>query len=476
MAASFVALPAEILENVLESLERVDHVNLLATCRQLQALVAPFVFQSVSFTAGGVKSTAGSALLAVRRYGILVRELRVKVAPPICADDDCITCKWAGIWDWGLFMEPSQAIAESALEKQNRWLSPDAATLLAADRAMLPSRPRLVVEFPRSLLTHYGAYHRPEQRNLQNPDECVVYRSGIRATAVFEALSRGQTNHDDGAGRAFGRLSVLNFALQLDPGFSATDAWRRFLGGVEHLELTLQGEVSPLDENPVYRELLEQLGGVFFKHLSAVQRLRFEAHEMGPMGTRSHDHDQQLFPFELSDMPALQELELANVVIGPGLTHRLLSGLRRGPCTLKFSNATVQSLEATMYPPLTRDTLSLAARQLCRVFRRADGCQDVDSEPARRPDRLRDSRPRGYATEAPRRGRHHCRCPGAPRIEARSTSVCIQLRLCRRRRYERPPGAERMGLCRGARPSGLCSVDGLGGQRQDAIWWDMKHV
>lgn len=35
MAASFVALPAEILENVLESLERVDHVNLLATCRQL---------------------------------------------------------------------------------------------------------------------------------------------------------------------------------------------------------------------------------------------------------------------------------------------------------------------------------------------------------------------------------------------------------------------------------------------------------
>lgn len=351
MAASFVALPAEILENVMESLKRVDHVNLLATCRQLQALVAPLVFQSVSFTAGGVKSTAGSALLAVRRYGILVRELRVKVAPPICADDDCITCKWAGIWDWGLFMEPSQAIAESALEKQNRWLSPDAATLLAAGRAMLPSRPRLVVEFPRSLLTHYGAYHRPEQRNLQNPDECVVYRSGIRATAVFEALSTGQTNHDDGAGRAFGRLSVLNFALQLDPGFYATDAWRRFLGGVEHLELTLHGEVSPLDENPAYRELLEQLGGVFFQHLSAVQRLRFEAHEMGPMGIRSHDHDQQLFPFELSDMPALQELELANVVIGPGLTRRLVSGLRRGPCTLKFSNATVQSLEATMYPP-----------------------------------------------------------------------------------------------------------------------------
>ncbi|TLD21323.1 hypothetical protein PspLS_09322 [Pyricularia sp. CBS 133598] len=359
MAVSFITLPTELISKVLESLERVDHVSILCTCRQLQALAMPFVFQSVSFTAGGVENTAGRALLLVRKYGNLVKELRAKVPHPVCDDFwGCMGCRWGNNPERDF--APQKTTADALLDKQNRWLSPDTVTLLAADRAMLPKRTRLVLCFSESLESHHGAFFDMGCRNLENPSECVVPRSDSRANAIFEAMVAGQTDRQDGAGRAFNQLTVLNYAPSFDTRIVHGDAWRRFLGGIQDFELSLHGDHCPIDTNPAYRGFLKQLEGIFFKYLPAVRRLRFEAHPWGPMGIRRDDHDEQLFPFELSDMPALQELELVNVVIGPGLTRRLTSGLRRGPYTLKFISSTVQSLEATMYPdrpyPLLHDS------------------------------------------------------------------------------------------------------------------------
>ncbi|TLD08546.1 uncharacterized protein PgNI_07947 [Pyricularia grisea] len=197
MATGLITLPTELRDKILGLLEPADHISLLNTCHGLRGMAAPLVFQTVSFIAGGIGNITGRAL-----YGHLVKEVRVNVPHPVCIDYDCPWCRWGNNpeRDYG----HDGAITNSTLDKQNLWLTPDAVTLLAADRTMLPNMTRLVLHFSESLMSHHGDFR-------------------------------------------------------------------------------------PINDNPAYQEFLRQLQDIFFKHLSAVRRLRFESPESSPLGIRSMD-------------------------------------------------------------------------------------------------------------------------------------------------------------------------------------------
>ncbi|TLS29879.1 hypothetical protein PpBr36_03963 [Pyricularia pennisetigena] len=216
---------------------------------KVRAAVAPFVFHTVTFTAGGPTSTAGSALLAVRKYGALIRELRAVVPFPNCTKEDC-WCREDGVKKHkGQRIPTDDDLAEADADERGRWLSPDAATLLAGDRAMLPGRPRLTLCFLANVAKNR---HSREIFELAEGGDENIFGSRLaeasnrRVGAVLEALAKGQySQKQQGAAErngAFTALRILNLAPPVDLDVFDSEPWRWFLGGINDFELSLWGQ------------------------------------------------------------------------------------------------------------------------------------------------------------------------------------------------------------------------------------------
>ncbi|KAI6258692.1 hypothetical protein MCOR19_004925 [Pyricularia oryzae] len=334
MPVNLTSFPRELLNKVFENVDKADQVRLSVTCSQFRAAVAPFVFHTVNFTAGGPTSTAGSALLVVRKYGALIRELRAVVPSPVCTETDCWCRPVADEW-----APTDTELAEDIADDQGRWLNPNTAVLLTADCAMLPGRPRLS---PRFLADGDEDSHsteifeRGEVGGNNIFDSRLAEKSNRRAGAMSEALVEGQFSQQKGAAEstgAFRALSIFNFAPPYGLDVFDGEPWRWFLGGIKDFELSLfgQGEWDHIIDLPVYRSFLKQLDHIFFRNLHAVERLSLETPVNGPMGFRVRGVGKQFLPFGngFSQMPALRELKLVNVMVGPGLAERLRSDLTR---------------------------------------------------------------------------------------------------------------------------------------------------
>ncbi|KAL8403883.1 hypothetical protein RB594_008943 [Gaeumannomyces avenae] len=328
MAACFNQLPPELLLQIKELVGLRDQLQLSATCRDLRAAAVHQwgVFRSIRFSARRAK-TADSVLAVVKSYPGVVQKLKFVIDPAPCS---------RGHANPTPTYEGPSLLPESALALLRGCSEP-------GDRQQLaPSLRRLAVKFPdaHAFRRHLGRSDVSIYMTLDDNGAPEFARdNNTMVDQVLGALAH--TTHPVGGAT---RLALLNLPPHRSPVF-ATHQWRRLLGRVRDLELSVFGEQRTFEMtsngDADYRAVVAGLADGVFRHLAAVETLRFCGSVHAPLGYKGGAP----LPLVAVGMPRLRYLTLGNVCAGDQLLgflkeHEQASGYLR---SLGLAYATADS-------------------------------------------------------------------------------------------------------------------------------------
>ncbi|KAL8378055.1 hypothetical protein RB595_008648 [Gaeumannomyces hyphopodioides] len=306
MSASLGQLPPELLLQIRDLLGLRDRLHLSATRYDLRAAAVHEwgVFRSIRFSARSARS-ADSVLAVVKRYPGLVRKLKLVISPAPYTHSDLNPLPTYE--DPGLLPESALALLRGYSESDD-------------GQQLAPGLERLAVEFPdaHAFRRHLGRSEVSMYLTSDGDDAPEFARdNNTMVDHVLEALTH--TTHPVGGAT---RLAVLNLPPHRSPVF-ATHQWRRFLGRVRSLELSVFGERHTFDltsnGDAAYRAAVGRLADHVFRHLAAAETLRFYGSAHAPLGYEGGAP----LPLVAAGMPRLRRLTLGNVCAGDQLLEFL---------------------------------------------------------------------------------------------------------------------------------------------------------
>ncbi|KAL8357236.1 hypothetical protein RB598_002191 [Gaeumannomyces tritici] len=285
-------LPLELLLKIYSSLDLNDQVRFSSAARHLReiAIHQGHLFRAISVAIRDEVASI-SALVVAKRYGHLVRELRLVVGPPPCRGSDC-DCGQASADDEGLEDDDSDdpTLPDMALTLI-RISSPQ-------DGTRFPGLEKLVIQFPDTVA--FGPHH--------------------------ESLYFGRNRHKDGLERL-----PYRFSIYLPPVVISEIGRYELnlvLSRVDSFELSVFGEECILSQDN-YRNFFNHFPSGIFDQLSSVKSLKFHGSPHAPLGILDSNYEglEQTPPLpdalarSVFHMPFLEKLELSNVAVGQQLEN-----------------------------------------------------------------------------------------------------------------------------------------------------------
>ncbi|KAL8362946.1 hypothetical protein RB601_008959 [Gaeumannomyces tritici] len=310
-------LPLELLLKIYSSLDLNDQVCFSSAARHLReiAIHQGHLFRAISVAIRDEVASI-SALVVAKRYGHLVRELRLVVGPPPCRGSDC-DCGQASADDEGLEDDDSDDLT-----------LPDMALTLIRisnpqDGTRFPGLEKLVIQFPDTVA--FGPHHES------------LYFGRNRHKDGLERLSRANDHMVD---LVLGTLAdpehptphVKALSILHLPPVVISEIGRYelnlVLSRVDSFELSVFGEECILSQDN-YRNFFNHFPSGIFDQLSSVKNLKFHGSPHAPLGILDSNYEglEQTPPLpdalarSVFHLPFLEELELSNVAVGQQLEN-----------------------------------------------------------------------------------------------------------------------------------------------------------
>ncbi|KLU82765.1 hypothetical protein MAPG_01834 [Magnaporthiopsis poae ATCC 64411] len=352
-AQSLNRLPAELIFKIHDLLDPVDQVHFCSTTRLLRetAIYQWHLFRTISVAVRDeIAST--SALLAARRYGCLVRELRLIVGPPSCRDSFC-RCREV---EEGEEDDEISSEWETDEDDYDTMLPDSALALIRAGNAdgglLFPHLEEMIIQFPDSDAfgsDHASVYFDDEDLGelkdlaLDNDDMADVVLTTLADPAYPKPLIKA--------------LSILHLPPVHSYAFGSKGL-DSILSRVQTFELSVFGEVDKptrcwsSNGQVDYLNYFNDFPSGIFDRLSSVKSLKFHGSPHAPLGFKGTPDEglgaalPDALTSQLSRMPFLEELELSNIVVGPELEALFKDYSRvrrRKPLSLRLINVCAEA-------------------------------------------------------------------------------------------------------------------------------------
>ncbi|KAI6351074.1 hypothetical protein MCOR25_010168 [Pyricularia grisea] len=336
--SALTSLAPELLLQIFAALDLRGRIRLSSTCSRLRnfGVNEVRVFETLSF-AWSKQHVADSALLVAQTYGDMVRTLRVVHSAPLCfypAEEDMHKCHCD---------EPGSELPT---------LPPSSITLLhgrGSDGPLLPCVDSLVIEFP---ATYPDGKEHPygeidyEVLELYS-DDCFDDRHPIKCNnAHIDAMLQYLVDSNYIKLPVIKSLRIVNLPPHSSVFFDSTN-WRRFLGGLNHLDLCLYGwggdHLTNINKQACYLDFVDGIDRMILNHLTGLTKLGFHVTDHAPL---------EELPWKPTALPLLKELELTNVDVNAHLLSFLKSWSKvvNRPLSLTLTNAAADSQLVWGYP------------------------------------------------------------------------------------------------------------------------------
>ncbi|TLD28383.1 hypothetical protein PspLS_04098 [Pyricularia sp. CBS 133598] len=313
--STLATLAPELLLQIFAPLDLRAQIRLSSTCSRLRHLGVNEVriFETLSFT-WAKKHVADSALLVAQTYGDMVRTLRVIHRSPPCfypADGAVYKCDHGKLGP-ELPMMPASFITLLSGRGSDGPLLPRVESLTIEFPAIYPDeqeRPFECGEIEWKVRTLYDDY--------SEEDEHPIGCNNVYIDAMLQVLVDSQYAEST----AIKSLRLANLPPHSSVFFDSTN-WRCFLGGLNHLDLSLYGwgdssDLTTINRQVLYLSFVDELDKIIFNHLPRLTKLGFHISKWATL-------DEPL-PWEPTVTPLLEELELANVDVNANLLSFLTS-------------------------------------------------------------------------------------------------------------------------------------------------------